>query len=90
MAIIRVYVKPRSKRNRVWAEDGQLVFETTEKPVGGRVNRSLLKWVSRAFGVELRRVSIVAGHASRSKVVRIDGVDQEAVEEILSKLKKVG
>ncbi len=46
-----IYVKPRSRETKLVVEGGELVFYTTEPPVGGRANASLVKYLSRRLGV---------------------------------------
>ena len=87
MAVIKVYVKPMSRRDALYLDGDTLVFECTERPVGGRVNTALIKTISKILGVERHSVLIVSGYASRVKILRIKGIDQDVLEE---KLKRLG
>jgi uncharacterized protein YggU (UPF0235/DUF167 family) len=54
------------------------VIRVTAPPVDGKANDALCRFVARAAGVAPSRVSVVRGHASRDKVVRVEGVDDGA------------
>jgi len=42
-------------------------------PADGKANRELTRFLARAAGVPPSRVTVMSGHASRRKVVRIEG-----------------
>jgi uncharacterized protein YggU (UPF0235/DUF167 family) len=50
-------------------------------PVEGAANEALCRLVARAAGVAPSRVAVVRGHRGRQKVVRIEGVDEDALRE---------
>ncbi len=79
--VISLYVKPNSKQFEVKMEDDEFVVFCREAPVKGKVNRELIKELSRLFK---RRVEIVSGFSSRQKKVLIADISVEEVEEILS------
>lgn len=51
-------------------------------PVDGAANDALVTLLAEAFAVGRRAVRIVTGHASRSKVVEIDGVSDADVRRL--------
>jgi uncharacterized protein len=51
------------------------VIRVTAPPVDGKANDALCRFLARAAGVAPSRVRVVRGHASRDKVVRVEGVD---------------
>ncbi len=79
-----IYVKPRSKFTKLILEGDDLVFHTTEPPISGRANESLIKYLSRLLKVPKSNVVIVQGLKDRIKKVRIHGVNTDV---ILGKLK---
>jgi uncharacterized protein (TIGR00251 family) len=79
--VLEVYVKPNSKRFQIQAEEGELLVFCRETPVKGRVNRELIKELSRLFK---RRVQIISGFTSRQKKLLIDDINIEDFHEILS------
>lgn len=52
-------------------------------PVENAANEALIEFVAKALGVAKRTVRIVAGEASRRKVLEIDGATDEAIAEML-------
>jgi uncharacterized protein (TIGR00251 family) len=79
--ILDVHVKPKSKAFKIKTEgDGVTVF-CRETPERGRVNKELMKELSKIFR---KRVEIVSGFASRQKRVLIRDASLEEVSRILS------
>jgi len=69
---IFVKAKPNSKKEIV-KKLSETNFEicVKEPPVRGLANAAITKALARHFGVPLSSVSIIAGHASRQKIVKI-------------------
>ncbi|MCD6084883.1 MAG: DUF167 domain-containing protein [Desulfurococcales archaeon] len=80
-----IYVKPRSKYTKLTLEGDDLVFHTTEPPVSGRANESLIKYLSRLLRVPKSNIAIVQGLKNKVKKVRVHGVSTDVV---LGKLKQ--
>ena len=77
--VLDVHVKPKSKKFRVEV-DGDVVVSCREAPVKGKVNRELLKQLSRLFN---RRVELVSGFTSRQKRFLVSDIGAEEVNQIL-------
>jgi uncharacterized protein (TIGR00251 family) len=79
-ATIAVRVQPRAGRDEIAGErGGALVVRLTAPPAEGRANEALCRLLARRLGVGRTRVTLVRGHRSRDKVVRIEGLtDGEA------------
>jgi uncharacterized protein (TIGR00251 family) len=78
--IIDVFVKPKSDKFAVKLEEEQIVVFSTEEPVKGKVNKELIKELTRFFG---GRVEIVSGLTSRQKRLLIRSVGKSQVENLL-------
>ncbi len=78
--IMVILVKPNSRQFEVKIEDDEIVVCCREAPVKGRVNRELMKELSRLFK---GRVEIISGFRSRQKKVLIADTNPEEVESIL-------
>ena len=78
--VLVVYVKPDSKNFQIKTEENELVFFCRETPVKGRVNRELIKELSRLFK---RRVEIISGFSSRQKKFLIRDIEAKEVKQIL-------
>jgi uncharacterized protein (TIGR00251 family) len=77
---IAIRVQPRSSRNEVAGLHGDaLKVRVTAPAVEGAANDALVDLLAATFGVSRRAVTIVSGATSRSKIVSIDGIDEERV-----------
>jgi uncharacterized protein len=74
-ADVRVRVQPRAKRPGLGEWRGEaLVVRVNAPPVEGRANAAVCQAVAKAAGVPPSRVSVVRGHATREKTIRVEGV----------------
>jgi uncharacterized protein (TIGR00251 family) len=81
---LRVRVTARASRDELAGlRDGVLHVRVTAPPVDGRANLAVCRLIARAVGVGKTSVTVTRGERSRDKVVRIDGVEPEAVNERL-------
>jgi uncharacterized protein (TIGR00251 family) len=75
-----VRVQPRARRTEVAAvRDGVVVVRVTAPPLDGRANEAVCEVIATLAGVPTRRVSVVRGGRSREKLVRVEGVGDEAL-----------
>jgi len=52
--VLNVYVKPDSREFRIQVEDDELVLNCKESPVKGKVNKELIKELSKVLGKKLK------------------------------------
>ena len=78
--LLDLYVKPNSNQFRIAVESDELVVFCREAPVKGKVNRELIKELSRLFR---RRVEILSGFTSRQKKILIRDIEAKEVKQIL-------
>jgi len=79
-ALIEVYVKPQSQKFEVQLEGDEVVVRCTEEPVKGKVNKELLKALSKFFGTN---VELASGATSRQKRLLLKGMTKNEAERIL-------
>lgn len=79
--VLDLYVKPKSKKFRVMIEEDMLIVSCREAPVKGKVNREVLKQLSRLFN---RKVELISGFTSRQKRFLISDIGAEEVKRILA------
>ena len=85
MVRITVRVRPGSARPGVGGEhDGALVVRVSPRAVDGQATAAALAAVAAAFGVRPHAVTLVAGAASRTKIVDVAGADPAALERLLA------
>jgi len=80
--ILDVYVKPKSKLSKVAVEGNELVIYCSEEPVDGKVNREIIKMLSKVFR---QKVVLVAGFASKQKRLLVKGMTKNEADRILSR-----
>lgn len=82
---IAVWVRPGSTRPGVGGEhDGALVVRVSPRAVDGQATAAALAAVAAAFGVRRPAVTLVAGAASRRKIVDVDGADPATLDRLLA------
>jgi len=80
--VVAVFVKPNSKQFQLKIDGDELVVSCRESPVKGRVNKELIKELSRIFK---KRVEIVAGLTSKQKKILITSISADEANAVLSK-----
>lgn len=80
-AVIEIFVKPKSERFEVHLEGDEIVVRCTEEPVKGKVNKELLKALSKFFHTN---VELVSGATSRQKRLLLKGIAKSDVERRLN------
>jgi hypothetical protein len=74
-AVFRIRVVPRASRcESAGFQDDALKLRITAPPVEGKANEACITLLAELLGVKKGQVEIVAGHASRTKTVAIEGV----------------
>lgn len=66
-----IKVKAGVKAEYIRSTGGQLEVGVTEQADKGKANRAVIRALAEQHGVPTSRVRIVAGHASRVKIVEV-------------------
>lgn len=78
---LAVQILPRASKNEVAGVQGNAIkIRLTAPPVGGAANAALIAFLADVLGVAKGRIEIVAGEASRRKLVTILGMAPAEVE----------
>ncbi len=84
-ATISVRVQARARRNEVAGlQDGVLVVRVSAPALEGRANRAVCRLLAERLRVPPSRIAIIRGEHHREKVLRIEGVEQSAVDAALA------
>jgi len=76
-----VKVQPRARKNAITGSVGNaLKLSLTAPPVDGRANQAVIEFLAELLEIPRSSVTITSGETSRSKVVRIAGLSQQAVK----------
>ena len=82
---LAVRLSPRASRSEITGFEGdELRVRVTAPPVDGRANEALTGLLARRLWLARGDVRIVGGHASRLKVVAIDGLVEAEVRRRLA------
>ncbi len=78
--ILKVYVKPNSQKFKIELESNEFVVYATEEPEKGRVNKEIIKELTKLLHT---KVEIVYGLTSKQKIILVGGLGKEEVERFL-------
>ena len=82
--VFPVYVVPRAAKNEIVGVQGEtLKVRVTAPPVKGKANEALVRLLAKTLRLRKNQVEIVAGHRARHKMVRAEGIDENAVLDLL-------
>ncbi len=85
--VLSVHVSPGAGRTEVVGRHGTaLKVKVAAPPTGGRANDAVLELLARTAGVKAADVELVSGGSSRSKRVRLRGVEAATIETVLGPL----
>jgi uncharacterized protein (TIGR00251 family) len=78
--IIEVFVRPNQPKFDIQIDGDEVVVFSTEEPVKGKVNKEIIKELSKRFHA---KVELVSGFASRQKQLLVRGVGKNEAESLL-------
>jgi hypothetical protein len=86
--ILSVKLQPGAKKDEFceWMADGTLKIRVKSKPVEGKANQNLLKFLGDQLKVSVNDIEIKTGGKSRKKLLKIYGLEQNQVEEKINAL----
>jgi uncharacterized protein (TIGR00251 family) len=74
-----IKVTPRSSQNRVTAVAGRIKVWVSASPVDGQANMAVIDLLARSLGCPRSRLTIIKGHTSREKRIRVEGMTDSDV-----------
>ena len=85
-SIVDIYVQASANETEIigiepWRE--RLKITVTARPRGGQANREVLQALAEWTGARASELSIVSGHSSRRKSVRIEGIGANRINTLL-------
>lgn len=81
--VLALHIQPGAKKTELAGLHGEaLKIRLAAPPVDGKANAALLAFLAKACGVSKSAVELVSGETSRSKRVRIHGVDAAELERL--------
>jgi len=82
--IIKVFVKPNSPKYKIELDGDEIIVYSTEEPVKGKVNKEIIKELSKLLHV---KVEFASGLTSKEKQLFVKGMGKQQAEQLLQ-LKK--
>jgi len=83
-AIFRIRVVPRASRSEAAGIQGDaLKLRITQPPVEGKANDECIRLLAKILGVKRTQVTIIAGHAARTKTVAVEGMKADRVASLI-------
>jgi uncharacterized protein (TIGR00251 family) len=80
-ASIKIRVQPGASRNQILGYRGDtLRMRVSAPPEGGRANEAVISLLAEALDVAKSRVTIVRGHSSKEKLIRVESLSQEKAQ----------
>ena len=84
MARVTVIAHPRARRTRAAGRRGVAWrLDLAAPPVDGKANEECIRFFAELASLPRARVRIVTGHTSRVKVIEVEGMPQENLENLL-------
>lgn len=83
MARITVRVIPRSRKNEIRREGEIIKVHLTAPPVDGAANEALIALLATRLQLPRRSLRIIQGASSRQKLIEIEGLNAEEIEQRL-------
>ena len=82
----KVHVIPGSKLNQMvgYMDDGSLKIKLKAKPIEGKANKELVKYLSDVLEIKVSEIEIDSGFNSRNKIVRIWNVEKPGILQKIS------
>ena len=78
--VINVFVKPNSPRFELAIEGDEIVIHCTNEPIKGKVNKELVKELTKFFQL---RVDLVSGATSKQKRLLLRNAKKTEIEQFL-------
>jgi len=84
MATIRIHIIPNAKIDKVVGERGDVINIKLRAPaVEGKANTALRCFLAEKLNIPQRAIMLLRGQRSRDKMIRIDGLTEEAIRRFL-------
>ena len=87
MATLTIKVIPGASRDRIAGKLGDAVkVQVSAAPERGKANDAVINLIAGLLGLRRSEIHIVRGHAQPRKVLQINGIDQQTLDQRISEL----
>jgi uncharacterized protein (TIGR00251 family) len=81
--MLTIFIKPNSAKFKVEFDGTEIVVYSTEEPIKGKVNKEIIKELSKLLHV---KVELASGATSKEKKLFVKGLEKNRVKEILDNI----
>jgi uncharacterized protein (TIGR00251 family) len=81
--ILSIFVKPNSPKFKIELDGGEVVVYATEEPERGKVNKEIIKELTKLFHAQ---VELVSGATSKEKKLFVKGIGIQEIKRVLTKV----
>lgn len=82
--VLTCRVHPSAPQNRIEkVQDDQLIVRLNSPPVEGKANKALIKLLAKTLHLAPSRLTLLQGDKSRTKIIAVQGMTPEQVQDIL-------
>ena len=83
--VLRLHVQPGAGRTAVMGRHGDAIkVKVAAPPTGGKANDAVVALVADLLGVDRAKVSLTQGEASRTKRVKVVGIEADDARHLLT------
>ena len=87
MAILTIKVIPGASRDRIAGKLGDAIkVQVSAAPERGKANDAVINLIAGLLGLRRNEIQIARGHAQPRKVLQINGIDQQTLDQRISEL----
>ena len=79
-AIIEIFVKPNQPKFKIKLDNDEITVFCTEEPVKGKVNKEIIKELSKLFHTQ---IEIISGLTAKQKRLLIKNMNKKETENLL-------
>lgn len=73
MTRLNIYVVPNSNSNKIKSiEDNEIKIEINETPENNKANIELIKFLSKIFKIDKKKIKLISGHKNKHKIIEMD------------------
>ena len=87
MAVLKVKVIPGASRDRIAGKLGDAIkVQVSAAPERGKANDAVINVIAALLGLRRNDIQIARGHAQPRKLLEINGIDQQTLDQRISEL----
>ncbi|MCW4001267.1 MAG: DUF167 family protein [Candidatus Bathyarchaeota archaeon] len=79
--LLSIYVKPNSPKFKIEVDGGEVVVYATEEPERGKVNKEIIKELTKLLHAQ---IELVSGATSKEKKLLVRGLGEEEIRRLLA------